>query len=110
VNIDPYHWKRLTSGIRWNALTAWSAGNRLPTNPNNPFHGDQLKGVIMTSLDEVDRKLSQVLKEIQTIQVDLKSVNRAVNESHAADVGMASMTAEDIDMKLNKILELLVQS
>ncbi len=37
----------------------------------------------MTSLDEVDRKLSQVLKEIQTIQVDLK---------------------------LNKILELLVQS
>jgi hypothetical protein len=50
----------------------------------------------MTSLDEVDRKLSQVLKEIQTIQVDLKSVKRAVNESHAADVGMASMTAEDI--------------
>jgi hypothetical protein len=110
VKIDPYHWKRLTSGIRWNALTAWSVGNRLPTNPNNPFHGDQLKGVIMTSLDEVDRKLSQVLKEIQTIQVDLKSVKRAVNESHAADVGMASMTAEDIDMKLNKILELLVQS
>ncbi|TMQ31739.1 MAG: hypothetical protein E6K65_00165 [Nitrospirae bacterium] len=48
----------------------------------------------MTSLDEVDRKLSQVLKEIQTIQVDLKSIKRAVNESNAADVGMASMTAE----------------
>jgi len=92
-------------------MIAWSAGNRLPTKtPDNPFHSDPLKGDIMTSLDDVDRKLSQVLKEIQTIQVDLKSIKRAVNESHAADVGMASMTAEDIDMKLNKILELVVQS
>jgi hypothetical protein len=75
--------------------------------PKNPFHGDPLKGVIMRSSEEVDRKLNQVLTEIRTIQVELKIVRRAVDEGRAADVGMASMTAEDIDLKLSKILERL---
>ncbi len=61
----------------------------------------------MRSSEEVDRKLNQVLTEIRTIQVELNIVKRAVDESRAADVGMASMTAEDIDLKLNKILERL---
>jgi len=61
----------------------------------------------MRSSEEVDRKLNQVLTEIRTIQVELNIVKRAVDESRAADVGMASKTAEDIDLKLNKILERL---
>ena len=77
------------------------------TPPKNPFHGDPLKGVIMRSSEEVDRKLNQVLTEIRTIQVELNIVKRSVDESRAADVEMASMTAEDIDLKLNKILERL---
>ncbi len=61
----------------------------------------------MRSSEEVDRKLNQVLTEIRTIQVELNIVKRAVDESRAADVGMSSMTAENIDLKLNKILERL---
>jgi hypothetical protein len=61
----------------------------------------------MRSSEEVDRKLNQVLTEIRTIQDELKIVKRAVDESRAADGGMSSMTTENIDLKLNKILERL---
>jgi len=97
----------MTSAIRRSTIPVLSAEDRLFTLPKNPFHGDPLKGVIMRSSEEVDRKLNQVLTEIRTIQVELNIVKRAVDESRAADVGMASMTAEDIDLKLNKILERL---
>jgi len=97
----------MTSAIRRATIPVFSAENRLFTPPKNPFHCDPLKGVIMRSSEEVDRKLNQVLTEIRTIQVELNIVKRAVDESRAADVGMASMTAEDIDLKFNKILERL---
>jgi len=61
----------------------------------------------MRSSEEVDRKLNQVLTEIRTIQDELKIVKRAVDESRAADGVMSSMTTENIDLKLNKILERL---
>ena len=97
----------MTSAIRRATIPVLSAGNRLFTPPKNPFHDDPLKGVTMRRSEEVDRKLNQVLTEMRTIQVELKIVKRAVDESRAADIGMASMTAEDIDLKLNKILERL---
>ena len=106
--------EHLTLELEWNdfgystpTIPVLSAGNRLFTPSKNPFHDDPLKGVTMRRSEEVDRKLNQVLTEMRTIQVELKIVKRAVDESRAADVGMASMTAEDIELTLNKILERL---
>ena len=64
----------------------------------------------MPTLGELDRKLSEVFKQLQAMQGELGKVRRTLNESQAAGVGMASMTAEDIDLKLNKILKRLNRS
>jgi chaperonin cofactor prefoldin len=63
----------------------------------------------MTTLDEVDRKLNLVIKDLSTIKDELRKVKTAVEEIDSGDA-MTYMVGGEIHTKLDEVLRRLPEA
>jgi prefoldin subunit 5 len=64
----------------------------------------------MPTMENIDRKLNQVIKDLKTMKDELRKIKSAVEDIDASDSGMTYLVGGEIKQKLDEILERLPSS